>query len=285
MPDITPLTRKVLVIDFHPAAVPSSWNRSDDLIPKYIEAMRKASQDILAYEVADKLEIPEYPVLMDGRQYTDTTFASALADSRSALRDAHGNYPLADYEGIIEKFELLQKVESGQIDEVWMFGGPYFGFYESRMVGTGAFWCNGPGIEQDCRRFVIMGFNYQRDVKEMVHDYGHRSESVLAKHFGSETFLGKMYALQPTPAPSNAYEQFLLDVGTVHRKPGGQDYSQDEFAWLSAMQPEWWPPTIDPNLVGAPGPVPPKPDGSTPVASGSWYQVILDLFASLFGKK
>jgi hypothetical protein len=285
MPDITPLTRKVLVIDFRPPAVPARWNRCDDLIPGYIDAMRKASQDILTFQVVDKLELPEYPVLMDGRQYTDTTFAGVLADSRSALRDAHGNYPLADYEQIIQKFELLQKVESGQIDEVWMFGGPYFGFYESRMVGTGAFWCNGPGIEQDCRRFVIMGFNYERDVKEMVHDYGHRSESVLAKHFGSETYLQKMYAQQPTPAPANAYEQFLLDVGTVHRKPGGADYSQDEFAWLAAMQPEWWPPTIDPNLVGVPGPHTPVPAGSNLAAPKSWYQFVLDFYASLFGKK
>ena len=43
---------------------------------------------------------------------------------------------LADYEQIIQKFDLLGKIESAQIDEVWMFGGPYFGFYESRMVGN-----------------------------------------------------------------------------------------------------------------------------------------------------
>ena len=273
--DITPLTRKVLVIDFHPAAVPAGWNRSDDLIPKYIKAMRKVSEDILAYQVVGKLDVPEYPVLMDGRQYTDTTYAGVLADGRTALRDANGSYLLADYKQIIQKFNLLQKIENAQIDEAWMFGGPYFGFYESRMVGRGAFWCNGPAMEKDCRRFVIMGFNYERSVKEMVHDYGHRSESVLAKQFGSEAYLRKLYNQQPTPAPANAYEQFLSEVGTVHRKPGGEDYGQDEYAWLSAMQPEWWPPTIDPNLVVALQNITSKP----------WYQAILSFFASLFGKK
>ena len=29
---------------------------------------------------------------------------------------------------------------------------------------------NGPAMEKECRRFVIMGFNYERSVKEMVHD-------------------------------------------------------------------------------------------------------------------
>lgn len=285
MPDITPLTRKVLVIDFHPKAVPAHWNRSDDLISQYIDAMRKASKEILEYQIVEKLEIPEYPVLMDDRQYTDMTYTEVLGDDKRALRDANRNYLFADYEQIIQKFDILQKVESEQIDEVWMFGGPYFGFYESRMVGRGAFWCNGPGMEENCRRFVIMGFNYERDVKEMIHDYGHRAESLLAKQFGSDAFLRKMYSQQSTPAPSNTYEQFLLDHGTVHRKPGGKEYDQDEFTWLAAMQLEWWPSTIDPDHVQTAQPISPKPVESKPVAPKPWYQSVLGFFASLFGKK
>jgi hypothetical protein len=285
MPEITPLKRKVLVIDFHPSGIPARWNRSDDLIPKYIEAMRKASQDILKYQVVEKLEVPEFPLLVDRSQYDETTYIDVLANDGSALRDVNGNYLFADYDQIIQKFDLLQKVEDEQIDEVWMFGGPYFGFYESRMVGRGAFWCNGPGIEQNCRRFVIMGFNYERDVKEMVHDYGHRAENILAKHFDSETYLRRIYRQKSNLAPANAYEQFLLDVGTVHRKPGGEDYSQDEYAWLTAMQPEWWPPTIDPNLVSTPQPVPPDSAELKISVPTPWYRAILDFFASLFGKK
>jgi hypothetical protein len=276
MPEVTPLKRKVLVIDFHPSGIPARWNRSDELIPKYIEAMRKASQDILAYQVVEKLEVPEFPLLVDGSQYTETTFIRVLADDRSALRDANGSYLLADYDQIIDEFDLLDKIENEQIDEVWMFGGPYFGFYESCMVGRDAFWCNGPGIEKDCRRFVIMGFNYERDVKEMVHDYGHRAENILAKYFDSETYLRRTHRQKPTPPPVNAYEQFLLEVGTVHRVPGGEEYGQDEYTWLAAMQPDWWPPTIDPNLVVVPLPVMPKKP---------WYKSIRDFFASLFGKE
>jgi hypothetical protein len=37
-------------------------------------------------------------------------------------------------------------VARGEIDEIWLFGGPYFGFYESRMAGPGAFWCNAPPL-------------------------------------------------------------------------------------------------------------------------------------------
>ena len=285
MPEITTLTRKVLAIDFRPSGLPARWNRTDDLIPGYIEAMGRVSQETLKYRVVEKLVVPEYPFLVDGSQYTETTFIGVLADDSSALRDADGRYLFADYDRIIQQFDLIQRVKGQQIDEVWMFGGPYFGFYESRMVGNGAFWCNGPGIEKDCRRFVIMGFNCERDVKEMVHDYGHRAESILAKHFDSETYLRKTYRQQPNPAPVNAYEQFLLDVGTVHREPGGEEYGQDEFAWLSEMQPDWWPPTIDPNLVDVSKSVPTESAESKMAAPKSWYQAILDFFASLFGKK
>jgi hypothetical protein len=243
---------KVLVVDFRPAAVPDAWFQSDDLIQQYIAAMRQVSGNTLVYLVVNTQKIATYPVLLDGRQYTDVTWAQAQADDSKAFRDAHGDYMLADYQRIIQDFNILQQVYDQQIDEVWMFGGPYFGFYESRMVGQGAFWCNGPGIEQNCRRFVIMGFNYQRSVKEMVHDFGHRAESILARQFGSQSFLQLLYSAQPPapsamPAPQNDFERFLLANGTVHRKPGGADYGQDEIAWVSALQPAWFPPVVDPN--------------------------------------
>jgi hypothetical protein len=248
------LAPKVLAIEFRPAAVPQNWNHSDDLIQKFIATMRQASNNLLIYQVVSKLVVSQYPVLTDGRQYDDTTWAQALNNDKAALRDAHGNYMLADYQRILQDYSILQKVQSKQVDEVWLFGGPYFGFYESRMVGRGAFWCNAPAIEQNSRRFVVMGFNYQRDLKEMVHDFGHRAESILARQSGSQSFLLQLYAPQPPaaaamPAPKNDFEQFLLTKGTVHRTPGGADYSQDEIAWVTALKPAWFPPAVDPNRV------------------------------------
>jgi hypothetical protein len=243
---------KVLAIDFRPAAVPSGWYGSDVLIHDYINTMRQASGDTLVYQVVSKQISTKFPVLMDGRQYNNSTWPQAVADDSKAFRDSHGNLMLADYQRIIQDFNILPQIQNLLIDEVWMFGGPYFGFYESRMVGQGAFWCNGPGIEQACRRFVIMGFNYQRSVREMVHDFGHRAESILARQFGSQNFLQALYST-PSPAPAaiaqpkNDFESFLLTQGTVHRVPGGADYSNDEIAWLTAFKPAWFPPAVDPN--------------------------------------
>ncbi len=243
---------KVLVIDYRPTAVPNNWLLSPDLVTQYIAAMRQVSNDTLVYQIVNSLKVQKYPVLMDGRQYNNISWSQAHSDDTQAYRDSHGSYMLADYQKIIQDFNLVQQVIDQQIDEVWMFGGPYFGFYESRMVGQAAFWCNGPGIEANCRRFVIMGFNYERNVKEMVHDFGHRAESILARQFGSQNFLQSLYSAQPPtpeamPAPKNDFERFLLTNGTVHRKPGGADYGQDETAWVTALKPAWFPPAVNPN--------------------------------------
>lgn len=248
------LYRKILAINFRPAAVPAEWNNADALIENYIQTMRQASSDLLIYHLTDKLDVPTYPVLLDGRQYEDATWMQAINNDKTALRDAHGNYMMADYQRILQDYNILQQIKSKTIDEVWMFGGPYFGFFESRMVGKGAFWCNAPGIEATPRRFVMMGFNYQREVKEMVHDFGHRAESILARQFGSQNFLQQLYApsgatAAPKPAPANEYEAWLLVNGTVHRKPGGKDYGQDELAWVTALKPGWFPFVVDPNKV------------------------------------
>ena len=64
---------------------------------------------------------------------------------------------------------------------MWLWGFPYAGYYESIMAGPGAFWCNAPALKetgQAQRRFIIMGYNYQRGVGEMLENLGHRAESL-----------------------------------------------------------------------------------------------------------
>ena len=245
------MSPKVMVIDFRPAAVPQHWNRADDLARQYDSTMRVASGNKLACQIVGKKTVSDYPLLEDGRRYTDATWSAARQNDALAYRDSRGRYMMADYIRIIQDFNLLALVRDEVIDEVWMFGGPYFGFYESRMVGRGAFWCNAPAIEQTGRLFVVMGFNYERDVKEMVHNFGHRAESILGAKYNSTGYLNQLYFPQatPLPAPANEFETFLAAKGTTHHPPGGADYSQDEVTWVTALKPEWWPLVVDPNKV------------------------------------
>jgi len=258
------MPRKVMVITYRPpgpkyAARSAPWADPEVLMSQYINKMNQLSGGQLTFEVTLRQTAPYFPLLQNGKSYTDDTWDAAEVDDSLAFRDANQQYVQIDYEKMLADFNVVQSVKDGTVDEVWLFGGPLMGFAESSMVGKNAFPCNGPRFVADCPRFVIMGFNNQRGVDEMVHDYGHRSESILAYHFGSVTLLNAMYPdpnkygkvpLPPNselPPPQNDFDRYLLANGTVHRAPGGIDYSQDVSVWLTKLQPDWWPPTIDPN--------------------------------------
>jgi len=157
------------------------WNDPDDLARRYIADIREASYDFVHYQIVDRVELDRYPLKEDGFQYTDDTY---LACWRA--RQGFHNPDTADYRVILRDANFVAKFEAGQVDELWAFGFPYAGFYESCMAGRGAIWCNGPVIpttERIARRFVVMGFNYERGVGEMLEDLGHRAENIMAYVF------------------------------------------------------------------------------------------------------
>jgi len=56
------------------------------------------------------------------------------------------------------------------------------------MAGPNAFWCNSQPLTNTSmsrRRFVIMGFSFERGVGEMHEAFGHRSESIMEKTFSN----------------------------------------------------------------------------------------------------
>ena len=122
-------------------------------------------------------------------------------------------------------FEIARRIDASEIDEVWLFAGPYAGFYESRMVGPGGFWCNAPPLDSFSRmnrRTVLMGFNYERGVGEMLESYGHRAESIMDHVYrGRRGYdnLWRRFIRYDKSHPGKA------EVGNVHYAPNSQrDY-------------------------------------------------------------
>ncbi|MBV5323457.1 hypothetical protein JZU51_01670, partial [bacterium] len=116
-----------------------------------------------------------------GFRYTPQTYLDVLQGSASPHTPSE-----VDYYAILNKYNILQRVARNEIDEVWVFGFPHAGFYESTMGGPGAFWCNAPALKNTTaskRRFVVMGFSFERYIGEMLEAYGHRSESIMEKTF------------------------------------------------------------------------------------------------------
>ncbi len=165
----------------------AGFNDPHELVAGYSAEIAAVSGGALRYRVVEWLDLDLHPVKRDGFRYTD---ASWLAMWRARGRPGGPPYhrpDATDYGALIRDFHLVRRVEAGEIDEVWIFAYPYAGLWESTMVGRGARWCNSepvPGVRCD-RPFVIMGFNPERGVGEMLENLGHRVESAMVHVYGS----------------------------------------------------------------------------------------------------
>jgi hypothetical protein len=226
------------------------WNDPDDLARRYIADVHECSYGLVNYEIVERIEVDGFPAKQDGFQYTAESYLACWR-SRSGFHQPDD----VDYYHLLAEFDVISKINSGAIDEVWLFGFPYAGYYESIMAGPGAFWCNAPPLEYRAgtrfapaptRRFVVMGFNYERGVGEMLEDLGHRAESILSKVF--ETAHGD----------ANLWERFTR-YDLTH--PGRAECGNVHFAPNSLRDYDW----------GNPRPVPCRADAwlKFPDLSGS----------------
>jgi hypothetical protein len=210
------------------------WNDVDRLCRDYIADLRECSDGFLDYEIVQRVDVDAWPLKVDGFRYDDRTF---LQNWRT--RQGWHQPDTVDYEAIIQDFDLLARVNAGQIDEVWLFAFPYAGFYESIMVGPGAFWCNSRPMARDNvnRRFVIMGFNYERSVGPMLESFGHRVESHLNqawRRWHSDDNLWERFILYDKKAPGRA------NVGWMHYAPNSvTDYDWGNKTYVPSNCDDW----------------------------------------------
>ncbi len=214
------------------------WSQPDALVSAFIGDILQASNGLVRYQVAQRLELNEFPALTDGFVYTPGSFLDVMRNGAAAHNPSG-----IDYGAILKRFNILQCIADGTYDEVWVMGFPNAGLFESCMGGAGAFWCNGPSLANTAacaRRFVVMGFSYERQVGEMLHSYNHRCESILAQLFNCQDFLAWAYKPGRSPAAISAgqtlnnFQKFALydgiapgqaGVGLVHFPPNAaKDY-------------------------------------------------------------
>lgn len=237
------------------------WARPDDLAGRFISEILQVSAGLVRYRIAERIELNEFPRLADGFVYDAPTYRSVLRGAGAAHTPSG-----FDYISIFERYAVVRRIERREIDEVWLMGFPHAGLYESIMAGSGAFWCNAPPLAQTSpgrRRFVSMGFSYERDLGEMLHSYNHRAEAILAKVFNSLDFLAWSYRRNRDPVtiqseqPLNLFERFILfdqiapgkaGVGSVHFPPNGiRDYDLGNPRLVASSCYDW---LRFPNLQG-----------------------------------
>ena len=239
------ITARVLLVIYDPIMDAASgtklsqkmnWNRPDDLANTYIQDIIETSNGLARYEIVQRIELNEFPALTDGFRYNPQTFLAVMNKTQPPHQPQY-----VDYQAILTGLNVLPRIASHEIDDVWLFGFPQAGFYESTMGGAGAFWCNSQPQTWSVgcnRRFVVMGFNYERGVGEMLHSFGHRCESILIQTFSKKTGAANLYAqfaLYDKIAPGEA------QVGSIHFTPNSEsDYDYNNLRKVLSNCYDWY---------------------------------------------
>ena len=235
---------KVLVIVYDPVMDQATgqklsehqgWGRAEDLATGFMADILQTSHGLARYQVVERIDVNEFPAKVDGFRYTPQTYMDVLRNVSKPYMPQE-----ADYYAIIQQFDLLTRVAQNEIDEVWIFGFPHAGFYESVMAGPQAFWCNSPALKNtdvSGRRFVIMGFSYERGAGEILESFGHRVESILDRTFARldrDDNLWKRFIRYEKAAPGKAA------VGNIHFAPNSErDYDWNNPSTIRSECYDW----------------------------------------------
>jgi hypothetical protein len=225
------------------------WKDPYQISEGYIEKIAIASYGYIRYRINYWQDLDVFPVKADGFQYTETTYLDCWINGNNCHQPDE-----VDYEGIIAQYDQDTLVNRHLIDEMWFFGGPYFGYWESSMAGPGSFFINGgvyPSVPTN-RAFAIMGFSYERDTAQMVHDLCHRTESTMERIYGGWDLLNPVtnwdYFTQNTTQSNGP-----AAVGTCHWPPNAaSSYDYGNMTVVQSTAADWM---NFPVLTGATGPV------------------------------
>jgi len=230
------LQRKVYVLVFDPLlsngqtlSQHMGWYDYAALVQGAVDFFQQASGGWVQYTVVHTAVLTDsveaWPLKEDGYRYTEAEYLAVL----SGQIPSDPGY--ADYNHIVSmpELDIRGKLNGGEIDELWTFGAPYFGFYESRLVGPGAYWYNSLPVPEPsgCNRLMpIMGLSYERELACLLESFGHRMESTMARAYGSwqenrTAHNWDRFALDKAQSPDYSYS----GCGNTHYPPNGtSDY-------------------------------------------------------------
>jgi hypothetical protein len=159
-----------------------NWEDPQDLVGRYRRAIKSITNGRVQYGLLKTVIVRDFHKKADGFKYTQAGYLACMADANAChMPDA------ADVLATLASHNVCTDANAGLVNELWMFGGPYFGYWESQLTGPGAFDYNSPPLPGSaCTKLLpIMGFNYERSLAEMLHDNMHRTEATMSRVYGS----------------------------------------------------------------------------------------------------
>jgi hypothetical protein len=230
------------------------WNDGRAISQQLIDFYAGVTGGRLVYEIAATTVINAgWPIKADGFVYTEEEYLAVIAGQSQGHQPDGVNYNLIVND---PGLDICGKANRGEIDEVWYWGGPYYGFYESTLVGPGGYWYNSPPVPGpfDCTRLIpLMGLNFERQISEAIESFGHRTESTLARAYGSwqqnrTAHNWDRFALVKSLSPNYSYS----GCGDIHFPPNGvhdYDWSNPNQEWTNCEDFFNYPNLSDPASV------------------------------------
>lgn len=221
------------------------WNDPIDLTEQYFEAINDISHNRVLLNLKYWTTINDWPIKQDWYQYTAASYDDCI--SRGNCHDPD----IINYPATIRDYDIDDMIRQRRFEEVWFFGGPNFGYWEASMAGQSAYFVNGgvyPSIATE-QPFVIMGFNYERGLAEMIHSNGHRTENHLKRVHTNQWNLGNPSSNWDFFTTYAARSRAVSGVGNIHFPPNGMsdyDYANPNFVESRALDYLNYP-----NLSGA----------------------------------
>lgn len=211
------------------------WNDARQFTTNLVRHLQECSGGFADYRIVEFIDVDAWPVKRDGFRYDEESFLAMWKDRKKAHQPDS-----ISYAAIFKEHNLVERVRRGEIDEVWLWGAPYFGYdeYAMKIPGDRLFyptdnpWFYRPYDIPDCGRTVwVMGFNYEVGEDNALHSFGHRVEGILSLTVGrgiwdnqkSPTNIWNHFTHQADAFPDDA------QVGNVHGGPNarsGYDYAQ-----------------------------------------------------------
>jgi hypothetical protein len=238
-----PIYKRVLVLEFNPIiesrgnrrlSEVMNWRNPYVLEDQYVGFLETASNRVVQYAVAERQVVDMFPPRTDGTVYGDEQYISCFINRSCNPAET------LDYRKVLHDFQVCEKLNRGEIDELWLWGGPYFGYYEANMAGPGAFDTNGPPVTNTAcgKKLNIMGFNYEREPERMLEDMGHRIEGTM-KHFFGRWANDYQTIPETFPEDANLLERFTIRgfdaptaaCGNIHGSLNTPFYDPDTNPW------------------------------------------------------
>lgn len=252
------------------------WNDHSLLSQQTVNFFAQNSNNRINYNIVDTTVVNSgWPELIDGFKYTESEYLAVWANP-----SLHHEPTTVDYNKIINSpsFDICGRLNRGEIDEVWIYNGPWFGFYESRLVGPGAYYMNSGPVDgpHDCNKIIpIMGPSVERTVNEAVHNFTHRTESTMSEVYGGwaqnrTDHNWDRFALVKAQSPNYSYS----GCGSSHYPPNGaSDYDYINLSTVSSNCDDFlnYPNLSDPLVV------------SQPVTCSAWGCLEIDYYKYWYG--